>query len=204
MDAKRVRTHTTQEPWAEPSSSDPVDRARLGDQEAFARLVEMHQHEVFTLALRLVADRELAADITQNALIRAWRAMPSFRGEARFTTWLHRITVNTAYSTRRRWQRWDTSTLDDMPEIADGAPGPERHGVSAHLNGVLHDALMQLSPSLRSVVVLKDVYQWSHPEIAAHLGITVTAAKVRTHRARKQLRQILETHLGDEAGGDRS
>lgn len=201
MDANWVESSTRDDRWAELPSERLVELARLGDHDAFAQLVQIHQHEVFTLALRLVADRELAADITQNALIRAWRAMPSFRGEARFSTWLHRITVNTAYSTRRRWKRWDTAPLESAPELADTSAGPERFGVSAHLHGHLHDALLELSASLRVVVVLKDVYQWSHPEIAEHLGISVTAAKVRTHRARKQLRRMLDDQLAESIGG---
>ena len=175
-----------------------VEAARAGDQGAFTELVRRHQHEVYTLALRLVADREMAADVAQEAFVRAWRAMPRFRGDARFSTWLHRITVNTAWTHRKRAQRHAAEPLHEMfrePEASDVSP--ERAGESADLRERLEEGLTELSASTRVVVVLKDVYGWSHVEIAEHLGITVTAAKVRLHRGRKQLRLLLWPHKGE-------
>src|SRR5690606_35415425 len=72
-----------------------VARAQRGDRAAFAALVRAHQDEVYTLARRLVGDPHLAADVAQDALVRAWRALPAFRGDSKLSTWLHRITVNT-------------------------------------------------------------------------------------------------------------
>ncbi len=186
MDADRV----------ESGNGSLVERAREGDRIAFSQLVERHQNEVFTLALRLVGDRELAADVAQEALVRAWRALPKFRGDAKFSTWLHRITVNAAWSAQRRWRRHRIEPLDSVSEFlpAEGA-GPEQAGIDLDLGTRLAAALRELSAPLRSVVVLKDVYEWSHPEIAEHLGISVTAAKVRLHRGRKKLREMLEGQL---------
>ena len=87
------------------SDEELVLLAREGDRAAFSALVRRHQNEVYTLAVRLVADRELAADVAQEAFVRAWRALPKFRGEARFSTWMHRITVNTAWTLRSRAKR---------------------------------------------------------------------------------------------------
>lgn len=170
-----------------------VDRARHGDQEAFAALVRTHQHGVFTLALRIAGNRETAADVAQDAFVRAWRALPRFRGEAAFSTWLHRITVNTASTMRRRQRRHAAVALDDVaPALADEAVGPEQAGVSADLRVALRDALRRLPQGQRAVVLMKDVYGWSHQEVADVLGITVTAAKVRLHRARRRLQADLE------------
>ncbi len=175
-----------------------VERARSGDQAAFAELVRIHQHEVYTVAIRLVGDRELAADVAQDAFVRAWRALPKFRGDAKFGTWLHRITVNTAWSTQRRWRRHRTEPLDaGDARLADGSVGPEQAGVDAVLGLHLNAALARLSPPLRVVVVLKDVYDWPHVDIAKHLGISVTAAKVRLHRGRRVLREMLDDDLGE-------
>lgn len=171
---------------------DLVTGARAGDAEAFAALVRSHQNEVFTLALRLVHDRDLAADVAQEAFVRAWRAIPRFRAEARFSTWMHRITVNTALSHVAGRKRRHAEPLDALfsePE-SDGL-SPERAGVVADVRPHLDAALGQLSGSLRAVVILKDVYDWSHVEIAEYLGISVTAAKVRLHRGRKALRDML-------------
>jgi RNA polymerase sigma-70 factor (ECF subfamily) len=175
-----------------------VERAGSGDQTAFAELVRIHQSEVYTLALRLVGDRELAADVAQDAFVRAWRALPRFRGDAKFGTWLHRITVNTAWSTRRRWHRHRTQPLNDADaRLTDPSAGPELEGMAALIGIQLSAALTRLSPPLRAVVVLKDVYDWSHADIAEHLGITVTAAKVRLHRGRRALREMLDEELGE-------
>ena len=170
-----------------------VERARDGDQYAFAILVRNHQHGVFTLALRIVDNRETAVEVAQDAFVRAWRALPRFRGESAFSTWLHRITVNTASTTRRRQCRHSAVPLDDVATgLEDEGLTPERAGENAELRHALRAALAELPRNQRAVVVLKDVYGWSHQEVADTLGITVTAAKVRLHRARRRLRADLE------------
>lgn len=174
---------------------DLVAAARDGEADAFAALVRSHRDEVFTLALRLVHDRELAADVAQEAFVRAWRSMPRFRADARFSTWMHRITVNTALThlARRRSRHTEPLEAGRIEPESDGLT-PERAGAAAAVRPHLAAALGELSASLRSVVVLKDVYDWSHAEIAEHLGISVTAAKVRLHRGRKALRDLLWDH----------
>ncbi len=179
--------------------SELVERASRGDQAAFTELVRAHQHEVYTLAVRMVADRELAYDVAQEAFVRAWRAIERFRGDAKFSTWMHRITVNTAFTHRDRRKRTQADSLDEIYREPESASlTPERGGESAAMRGPLQDALNELPESLRAVVVLKDVYEWSHPEIAEHLDISVTAAKVRLHRARKSLRLTLWKHQDEE------
>ena len=171
---------------------DLVELAREGDRDAFGELVRIHQHGVYTLAVRLVRDRDLAADVAQDALVRAWRAMPSFRGDAKFSTWLHRITVNTAWTHRAKQSRVRHDALETLHvEPASTSIDPVRAGESASAAPHIEEALLDLSESVRAVVVLKDVYGWSHGEIADHLDISVTAAKVRLHRGRKELRHSL-------------
>ncbi|HEX2367900.1 MAG TPA: RNA polymerase sigma factor [Acidimicrobiia bacterium] len=171
-----------------------VDRAREGDRNAFGDLVRLHQHEVFTLAVRLVADRTVAADVAQDAFIRAWRALPKFRGDAAFPTWLHRITVNAAWSQRRRAAARPVSQLDEALAVPDTDPlgQPERVGEVADLRRALGEAIGALPIGMRAVVVLKDVYGWSHDDVARALGISETAAKVRLHRAHLRLREMLD------------
>jgi RNA polymerase sigma-70 factor (ECF subfamily) len=179
--------------------SELVERASRGDQAAFTELVRAHQHEVYTLAVRMVSDRELAYDVAQEAFVRAWRAIERFRGDAKFSTWMHRITVNTAFTHRDRRKRTRVDSLDDIYREPESASlSPERGGESAAMRGPLEEALNELPESLRAVVVLKDVYEWSHTEIAEHLDISVTAAKVRLHRARKSLRITLWKHQDEE------
>ena len=183
-----------------PDNGDLISRARAGDRGAFSDLVRLHQDEVFTLALRLVADRELAADISQEAFVRAWRALPNFRGDAKFSTWLHRITVNVAWTQRRRQRRHRADPIDEsFTDPVSDAISPERAAESAAIQGSLRVALRQLPKPTRAVVVLKDVYGWTHGEIAEHLEITIAAAKVRLHRGRKQLRHQLWSEMEIEA-----
>ncbi len=171
-----------------------ISRAQAGDRAAFAALVREHSDMVYTLARRLVGDPHMAADIAQETMIRAWKSLPNFRGESRLSTWLHRITVNTAWTHKKRARKHLGPNLDEMGEIA--APvdlnHPEFAGEIADLRGRLHTALDLLPDAQRQIVVMKDIHGWSHAEIADSAGISITAAKVRLHRARARLAKILE------------
>jgi RNA polymerase sigma-70 factor (ECF subfamily) len=174
--------------------SELIARAQKGDRAAFAALVREHQDEVYTLARRLVGDHHLASDVAQEALIRAWRALPTFRGDARLSTWLYRITVNTAWTHKAQARRHQGVSIEDHLELAAplGPDHPEVAGEIIELRGRLRFALDRLPDSQREVIVLKDIYGWSHGEIAESMGISVTAAKVRLHRARARLARDLE------------
>jgi RNA polymerase sigma-70 factor (ECF subfamily) len=171
-----------------------VAAARRGERRAFDELVRRTFVDTYTLALRLTADEEDARDVVQEAYLRAWKGLPKFRGDAQFSTWMYRITANTAYSAVKRRRRHRVEALDAMIEEpvelhVDGQP--EDAAESALLLARLAAALDQLPPKLRVLVVLKDVYGLSHEEIAEELGISVPAAKVRLHRGRKRLRDLL-------------
>ena len=171
-----------------------IARAQQGDRAAFAALVRAHQNEVYTLARRLVGDPHLASDVTQETLIRAWRALPKFRGDAQLSTWLHRITVNTAWTPKNRATKPDGPYIEEVTDLA--APEDADHPVVAsemtELRGRSRAAREQLPEGQRQVVVMKDIYGWSHAEIAETMDISVTAAKVRLHRARAKLARELE------------
>lgn len=171
-----------------------IARAQEGDRSAFAALLREHQDEVYTLARRLVGDPHLASDVAQEALIRAWRALPRFRGDAKLSTWLYRITVNTAWTHKQRARRHQGASIDDHLDLAApiDAGHPEVAGEILELRGRLRLALDRLPDAQREVVVLKDIYGWSHAEIADSMEISVTAAKVRLHRARARLARDLE------------
>ena len=175
-----------------PDDAELVGLARAGDRLAFAQLLDRHGREVYRLAFRLTHDQELAADVAQETWIRVWRGLSSFRGEAAFSTWLYRIAVNTAATARRRHARHPQAALTEITEPEDHAnPQPEGRVDQLELRHRLGQALSQLPPGLRTVVVMKDVYGWSHSEISAALDISVTAAKVRLHRAHQRLQRYL-------------
>lgn len=171
-----------------------IERAQQGDQLAFGKLVELYQHEVFNLAARLVGDRTLAEDVSQETFIRAWRALPRFRGDAALGTWLYRITANTAFTHRaRRKLATDLEAVPEQTEM-DVSANPGAYSDNLDLRETLRAALDQLSEEHRQVVVLKDIEGWSHVEIGEFLEISTSLAKVRLHRGRKQLRSLWEAH----------
>jgi RNA polymerase sigma-70 factor (ECF subfamily) len=179
----------------------PVDQliaaARAGDRQAFEELVRQTYLDTYTLALRLTAHEEDARDVVQETYLRAWKGIGRFRGDARFSTWLYRITANTAstHTTRRRRQRTEPLDLTDEPQDLRTDTNPAQAAESAAELARLSAAVEQLAPKLRVVVVLRDVYDLPHEAIAEELGISVTAAKVRLHRARRRLRDELEQDL---------
>ncbi len=163
--------------------------------EEFRRLVAEHRGRVYSVALRVVRDPELAADVVQETFIRAWRGLSRFRGDSTVGTWLHRIAVNTALTARRRAARTANTSLDLVEEVVAEPTveaDPDRRGEVMALRDRLEQALDTLPPGQRAVVILKDVEGWSHSEIAHRLDITEAAAKVRLHRAHRRLAQHLE------------
>jgi RNA polymerase sigma-70 factor (ECF subfamily) len=177
-----------------------IRAAQQGEREAFDELVRQSYVEVFTLAYRLTGNEEDARDVAQDAYLRAWRGIGRFRGEAQFSTWMYRITANVASTHTRRRSRLRTEQLDDhaepVEERYESLPGPAAE--SAEALERITDAIETLPAKLRHVVVLKDVYGLSHEDIAAELDISVAAAKVRLHRARRKLKDMLYEH-GEEA-----
>jgi RNA polymerase sigma-70 factor (ECF subfamily) len=170
-----------------------VAAARGGDRGAFDELVRRTHRDTLRLALRLTADPEDARDVVQDAYLRAYRGLRRFRGDAQFTTWLYRITANCASTHAARRARHRHDELDDSELLVDERP--ESDPVASAEMGVLRRdldaAIAELPPRLRAVVVLRDVYDLPHEAIAAELGISETAAKVRLHRARLRLRERL-------------
>ena len=170
-----------------------VDAARDGDRAAFDELVRRTYVETYTLALRLTGHEEDARDVVQEAYLRAWKGLRRFRGDAQFSTWLYRITANAAYTSVNRRRRHRTVGLDEVADTVDTRPeaSPELVAESGAGLDDLASALNRLPDGLREVVVLKDIYDLSHEAIAHETGISVAAAKVRLHRGRKRLRDLL-------------
>jgi RNA polymerase sigma-70 factor (ECF subfamily) len=176
-----------------------VQSAQQGDRTAFDELVRLTYTETYTLALRLTNNPEDAADVVQDTYLRAYRSIERFRGEAQFTTWLYRITANCASTQLSKRARHRHDELDEQtPLPVDFAALPEAKADAALDRRDVAAALVQLPTNLRTVLVLRDIYDLSHDAIAHELGITEVTAKVRLHRARKKLRERLLT--GDKDG----
>ena len=176
------------------SNSELVRKSQLGDKAAFEQLVIRHQDLVFSLSYKLTGNREMANDVAQEAFIRAWKAIEKFRGDSTFSTWIYRITVNTAWTLRKKAKKHNTLNIDDTyePIVIDEKKDPELVAINSDLSSVLINALDKIPIEQRIIVELKNIEGRSHKEIADYLDISVTAAKVRLHRAHQKLRQILE------------
>lgn len=179
-----------------------VVAAQQGDRTAFDQLVRATYQEAYTLAYRLTGNEEDARDVVQDAYLRAYKGIRRFRGDAAFSTWLYRITANCATTYLGKRTRAKHDPLDDDTPLADDRPeiDPVQRADLADERRRLTEALAELSAEMRAVVVLRDVYDLPHEAIAAELGITEGAAKVRLHRARRKLRERLFPARGD--GGE--
>jgi len=170
-----------------------VDAARAGDPVALDDLVRVTYGGTYTLAYRLTGNEDDARDVVQDAYLRAYRGLRRFRGDAQFTTWLYRITANCASTLLSRRARTRTEILTDDEPVTDSRAehDPELRLDAADQRARLSAALGLLPWRLRQVVVLRDIYDLSHGAIAEELGFTEAAAKVRLHRARRRLRELL-------------
>ncbi|WP_419849638.1 RNA polymerase sigma factor [Candidatus Poriferisocius sp.] len=181
-----------------------MEAARRGDRDAFNELVRSTYRDIYALAYRLTGNRDDAGDVVQDAYVRAYRAIRRFRGDSSFSTWMYRITSNCASTHLSRRSRQRTEELGSDVPIVDLRPeqDPSLRAEAAVLRHHLDRAIRALPERLRQVVVLRDLHDLSHSEIAAELGITTSAAKVRLHRARQRLRAVLQRTA--ELGADQT
>jgi RNA polymerase sigma-70 factor (ECF subfamily) len=171
-----------------------VRKAQKGDSRAFARLVEAHQHRLFTLAARELGSAADAEDAIQETFIRAWRALPRFRAEASFSTWLYRICVNAISDQRIRSARGSGVPLEDVVEPID----PRDQIAERELSGALQQALAEVDELYRTPVLLHDVLGRSYEEISQVLDIPEGTVKSRIFRGRVELARRLGTVAGVE------
>lgn len=161
-------------------------RAAVADVRAFEQLYRRHHRRVHGVIARLVGHAgERAEDLTQEAFVRAWQALPSFRFESTVSTWLHRLAANTALMELRA--RRSRPLQDDDEDALEALSTPDTAG-HAVLGRDLERAVSTLPPRARAVLVLHDVEGWKHEEIAAELGMAVGTSKAQLHRARGLLR----------------
>lgn len=174
-------------------------RAKRGDPDAFGELVLAHQDKVYTLAFHLVRDREEAADLAQEAFLKAWRSLATFQGESSFSTWMHRLTTNICLDHLRKQSRRRQVTpaisLDDeeagWTEPADPGQDPQEKLEIRERKEALAKGLEELPEHHRRVLLLREVSGLSYQEIARELELDLGTVKSRIARARTQLRKIL-------------
>ena len=174
-----------------------VQRARQGDEGAFAALVEQNQGRIYHLALRMTGNPDDAAELCQEAFLNAWKGLGKFQGESSFSTWLYRLTSNACVDLLRREGRHRGAagpSLNDEESdlhLPDDAPGPQEQAERRELREQIETALQALTPEHRQVLVLREMHQLSYDEIAQVLKLDVGTVKSRINRGRKQLRNFL-------------
>ena len=179
-----------------------IKSCQEGDQAAFEELIRLTHASVYSLSLRIVGNPEDAAEVTQDVFIKLLRVIKQFRGDAKFSTWLYRVTSNAAITLLRRRSRRNVEvrmepedwSLLPAADASDPAVTAEQRSLRVRLDS----AIASLPVDYRTVVVMKDVYGLGFDEIAEQLHIQEGTARVRLHRARQKLRKLLHEELAAE------
>jgi RNA polymerase sigma-70 factor (ECF subfamily) len=182
-----------------------IEACKRGDPRAFEELVRLTHRQVYSVAFRLLGNPDDAADVSQETYLKLLRAIRTFRGEAKFSTWLYRVTSSVAISALRKRARrlgelsLEAEAAEELPSLID----PGREVERKELGNQIEIALRALPTGYRTVVVMKDIYGFSLEEIGKHLGITEGAAKVRLFRARQRLKDMLHEERPVRVGNPR-
>jgi RNA polymerase sigma-70 factor (ECF subfamily) len=179
-----------------------VRRAQADDERAFGELVTRYESKVYSLGIKMLRNPEDAEDVLQDTFLRAYRGLKSFKGNSTFSTWIYRITANSALM-RLRKKQLPTVSIEDADErdapitIADWAPGPVEQLLTQETRDAMQQAIEALPPEFRQVFVLRDVEGLSNGEVAEILDLSVAAVKSRLHRARLKVRNRLMSFFND-------
>lgn len=183
-----------------------IERCREGDRAAFGGLIARYQERIYNLCLRLSGDPQDAADLTQEAFVKALTSIQRFDQRAAFYTWLYRIAVNVVLDHRRRrktqgglFRGGDTAAVVEQVAAPRARHDPIEQAAVSERRAAVSAALMRLDEVQRAIVVLRDIEQLDYTEIAAVLEIPLGTVKSRLFRARLALKEILGPALGESA-----
>ena len=179
-----------------------IQRAQKGDHAAFAALVDGHQHYIYNLALRVVNDENEALDLTQETFVRAWTALPNFRRQSQFRTWLYRIVTNLCYNRlpglRRSLADLGDDVLPDIPEPENAPTNPAREFESNETKTYLHHAINGLDANYKLLISLRYQDELSYDEISGLLNLPLGTVKTGLFRAKEKLRIALANYHSEE------
>jgi RNA polymerase sigma-70 factor (ECF subfamily) len=204
MDSSENHRMQKAKPFCKLTDDHLVILCQLGENGAFAELMDRHRRSAMKLALSILHDKLDAEDEVQNAFWKAYQHIGQFQQDSKFSTWLTRIVVNQCLMRLRQGRRAKFYYLDDTPmgddvvtlQLEDKRQSPERKLAQTEVARVLHGEIQRIPPLLRHVFLLRDVQRRPMPEVANQLGISVAAAKSRLLRARAELRTRMERHHG--------
>jgi RNA polymerase sigma-70 factor, ECF subfamily len=181
-----------------------IEKAKLGDAQAFQALYDKHKRRVYSLCLRMTANTAEAEDLTQEAFLQLYRKIATFRGESAFSTWLHRLSVNVVLMHLRKkslpvvsLEETTQGGDEDTPKKDFGADDLALAGSIDRLQ--LQRAVDDLPPGYRTIFVLHDVEGYEHNEIATIVGCSIGNSKSQLHKARMKLRDLLKMNRAENA-----
>lgn len=176
---------------------DLVGRARRGDREAFTQLIMQYQVQLYNMALRMVGGREDAADIAQEAFLRAWEKIRTLR-DAPFKSWLFQIAANLCYDHFRRGRRYGVMPEEDQTSNVVGLgiamPDPQEHAEANERHRLVRESIAALDHDMRVAIILRDVNGMAYDEIAGILRVPLGTVKSRIARARAQVQERLQQY----------
>ncbi len=188
-----------------------VARLVARDEGAFNELVVTYERRVFALVFRMLGRRDEAEDLAQEVFVQVFKAIDQFRGDSKLSTWIYRIAVNLCKNRTKYLSRRHANDQDDVDAMADRLPFSAAKGVSVggisrpdelvegmQLEVVVKRAIAQIEPEFREVLILRDVEDMSYEEIAEVTGLADGTVKSRIHRARAQLRALVEKAMGEK------
>jgi len=186
---------------------DLVQKSQEGNEEAYGVLVETYKRKVFNMVYSLTLNREVADDLAQEVFIKAYYAIPKFKGKAAFSTWLHQITVNHTKDFLRKSSRMRLvpfeETKADLSTHEDETEKREREEEQAQKKKIVHEAIATLSGKYRIILSLRDIQGLPYDEISRVLNISPGTVDSRLHRARKMLKKKIIPFLEKEGGRER-
>jgi RNA polymerase sigma-70 factor (ECF subfamily) len=188
-----------------------VERLVARDERAFNTLVKAYERRVFALVLRMIGNRAEAEDLAQEVFVQVFKAVGSFRGESKLSTWIYRIAINLCKNRTKYLKVRHSGEQDELEALQERVPmGQGTHSNVAHIDRpddmmagkqvehIVQQAILQLEPTFRECLVLRDVEELSYEEIGAITGLPEGTVKSRIHRARAQLKELVERALGEK------
>jgi RNA polymerase sigma-70 factor, ECF subfamily len=187
----------------DPNEAELIERAKLGDAQAFQALYDKHKRRVYSLCLRMTANTAEAEDLTQEAFLQLYRKIGTFRGESAFSTWLHRLSVNVVLMQLRK-KSLPVVSLEETTQGEEDTPkkdfGAEDLALAGSIDRLqLQKAVDDLPPGYRTIFVLHDVEGYEHNEIATIVGCSIGNSKSQLHKARMKLRDLLKMNRAEKA-----
>ena len=180
------------------TEEEAIAAARTGDHGSLAWLMGRYKHMVHTIAMRVLRQREDAEEVTQDSFVKAFRSLDGYQGDSKFSTWLYSIAYRSAIS-KLRTRRTSTTSTDDLSAFEHlHAEGPSLDGEARDRKRLVEEAVAQLPPEDAAVVTFYYLQEMNVEEIVTATGLGASNVKVKLHRSRKRLQEILQTQLKDE------